>query len=209
MVNIGYLITSTQSYYKITLPLLFSTIPQEQRGKFMVVVSNAPEDKIETSEGFEFHFIKDWHLAWSGVIELLKFPPKYKYYFGMPCTCKLGPDFFNSVEGFDDQDWDCIRASNGIDSLGTYSFQYFLSQKDWIEAMGCSKTEEVKNETRLMYNAKKYTCYSSTWNVEKGYDDIYKTGTTRQIVHYPGVDLYKFKANWGQTSEGEKWIMHP
>jgi hypothetical protein len=38
------------------------------------------------------------------------------------------------------------------------------------------------------YNGWKYT----------GPVDYYNTGTMRIIEHYPNLDLYKIKANWGQ-----------
>lgn len=30
--------------------------------------------------------------------------------------------------------------------------------------------------------------------------DYYKTGTMRIVEYYPNLDLYKFKANWGQKN---------
>lgn len=35
-------------------------------------------------------------------------------------------------------------------------------------------------------------------SVVQGPSDIYATGTSRRTEYYKKLDLYKFKANWGQ-----------
>jgi len=35
---------------------------------------------------------------------------------------------------------------------------------------------------------------------KKGINNWYNTGTTRIVEYYPGLDVYKNKANWGQTN---------
>ena len=38
---------------------------------------------------------------------------------------------------------------------------------------------------------------------KKGINNWYNTNTTRVVEYYPGLDVYKNKANWGQTNGRE------
>ena len=90
-------------------------------------------------------------------------------------------------------------------NMGIYSsniiqqFKPFLMTKKCTKEEDCMKFKEQGTEDYIFnhdpnnrilhnYNGWKYT----------GPTDYYRTGTMRIVEHYPNLDIYKIKANWGQ-----------
>jgi hypothetical protein len=182
----------------------------------LIVVSDFPEARTEIIDGIEYHFTTDHSYSKSAFIELVKLEPKFKYYFFLPDTCSLGPNFFGLTRYFEDEDWDVVLPTlNGIMSFGAYNHSFLLRIKDFINSLiNLSKQEEVWNKYTFMAHARpdkigRYPNYLVT--KELGYEDTYKTGTKHRITYYAAVDVTKYSANWGEGSDAVpgSWHLEP
>lgn len=97
-------------------------------------------------------------------------------------------------------------------SMGLYKYSYLLSVKDKLmaiknkdysdKAMNYWKDWGVWNEDYILFNTKPDPMIypSNSYIEDKGLNNWYNTQTVRKVEYYPSLDVYKNKANWGQTN---------
>ena len=201
MERLSYVINSTRTYWRITLPPLFRCIPPEWKSKFIVVISDYKRARIRDICGFECHFTTDHSFGWSAVNEVIRLPQRSKYYFFITDTSKIGDSFFeltNYHEGNDDYEFICAK-DGGQDGLGAWNYDFLMAHTEEIKSMlNCDKEKEVASEYLLFGKVNKLGRYRNAEKCKKlGYFDTYETGTKRLHWYYVSVDLIKYKANWG------------
>lgn len=97
-------------------------------------------------------------------------------------------------------------------SIGLYKYDYLLKVKpklmaiknrDYSEkAMSYWKDWGVWNEDYILFQTQPHPLiYPAEKYIEdKGINNWYNTNTIRKVEYYPSLDIYKNKANWGQTN---------
>jgi hypothetical protein len=154
-------------------------------------------------------------IDFTGLIALLEL---YKnniseYYVYLHDTCRIGKDFYNKIKSLDLTNVTSIRINTRFSmNIGIYSqsiinnFENFLLSTKNTDENLCMKykIDGVKWEDYIFKNDKNNIILenynSSQYKNRTDPVDYYKTGTMRIIEYYPNLDLYKFKANWGQKN---------
>lgn len=213
--EIYYLIASSSKYFALTLPVLLKSIPEERKRDFYIIVNNNPLQGYRVLDNVGAKFTLDNSWEYSVLIDVVKFPDMYppEYIFLLHDTCRLGMDFFKKAESFP-EGIDAASPFGGQCNIGLFKKSYLLEKKDFILSLqNCTKEQEIQAEGVLFRTAPKNYIYPvKEWEEPYkvvGFQDIYHTGTNRMIEHYPGVDLYKYKSNWGQTSVKKDFVVVP
>jgi len=122
-------------------------------------------------------------------------------------TCKVGTSFFDKLEKINFNNVTSIKLNKPFsNNIGFYTQKLINQYKLFLQEIKITKpisidfkkyivsledkifNEDCNNIILDNYNGWKYT----------GPTDYYNTGTMRIVEHYPNLDLYKIKANWGQ-----------
>lgn len=102
----------------------------------------------------------------------------------------------------------CTAIWGGQCNLMLLRTSYILQHKDLILSwINCSKDEAVKHEGelfRICPDDKKASYIGDCLNL--GVQTIYN-GAERVVEHYTGINLRKYKANWGQSNGN--WVVKP
>jgi len=100
-------------------------------------------------------------------------------------------------------------------SIGLYKYSYLINHAEKLikiknkdfseESMIKWKYWGIDNEDYLLFQTDPKPLIYSSAEGEVVYinnDNWFNTGTVRKTEYFPSLDLYKNKANWGQTSTG-------
>lgn len=134
------------------------------------------------------------------------------YWFFLNCTSKCGPNFKMLVESGFDPDADATIAGallslgrrggvhgRAINDMAMYRYSYLI--KD-IAKINLLDTSNLDDEGILYAHAPKQAQYPRLGMEIWGQRDVYNTGTIRSEEYYPGIDLHRYKKNWGQLPMG-------
>ena len=148
-------------------------------------------------------------IDFTGLIALLEIfhGNKDDQYLYLHDTCRVGDDFFKKLRNIDLDGVSSIKLRiRDSMNMGIYSqslinrFKDFLLSKKNRDKERCMFFKSINYaedhifeqdpQNRILDN---YHGHSFT-----GPCDYYSTGTMRRVEHFPNLDLYKIKANWGQ-----------
>ena len=210
MKDIRYIIASNVLYHRVTLPTLLPSLYQTgiEPERIFVAVGGAAERRDVSIEGVMHMFVKQRSFDWTGIIEVVRRELPGDAWFWLHDTCEAGPNFRQLAENNYDPNAEMTVAyvahGGGQSNLGLYSTTMLQRHHSyWLSLEGISKADGLPHEG-YAYRADLGTKaeYPNAQCLELGYRDIYGNGTIRRIEHYTGVDLFKYKANWGQTTGG-------
>lgn len=121
-------------------------------------------------------------------------------------TCKVGNKFFDMIEKINFENMTSIRINKKFsNNIGFYSQKIINQNKSFLKSIKTNKTIDVEfkkmivgYEDVIFKNDKNNVLLDNYDNWQyTGPTDYYNTGTMRIVEHYPNLDLYKIKANWG------------
>lgn len=208
-------VASNKNFKDKSLPIILPSLLKAgiEREDISVFVGGYNEYKYETHHGVHFYFLDHNSYEYSPLIEICEKEIQSQYWFLIHDTCKVGPEFkkklYNVPENLPEK---IAMKSRPSMSMGLYKYEYLQKVKDLLikiknkdyseDSMKKWKDWGVWNEDYILYKTGiQPLIYPSSIPLEtKGINNWYNTGTPRIVEYYPGLDVYKNKANWGQTN---------
>lgn len=207
-------VASNKNFKDKTLPILIPSLLQAgiDRDNIHVFIGGYNEYKYENHCDVHFHFLNHNSYEYTPLIEIVDKKISSDYWFLIHDTCRVGRSFkqklYNIPKSLPDKI--ALRPPPSM-SIGTYKYSYLLSIKeellkikntDYSEAsMTKWKDWGVWNEDYVLFKNSTCNCvYSLIALKRKGLNNWYGHKTPRIEEYYPGLDLYKNKANWGQSN---------
>lgn len=214
-VQIKIAVASNKNFKDKSLPILMPTLLNAgiERDNIHIFVGGYDEYRYEVHSEVHFHFLDHNSYEYSPLIEICERNLESEYWFLIHDTCKVGPTFKEKLYNIPDTLPEKIAMrSKPCMSIGLYKYSYLLTVKDKLSAIknkdysdkSMSKWKDwgVWNEDYILFRTDPAPLiYPSKVPMEKkGINNWYDTDTTRIVEYYPGLDVYKNKANWGQTN---------
>jgi hypothetical protein len=214
-VKVKIAVASNKNFKDKSLPVLMPTLLQAgiEKESIHVFVGGYDEYKHEVHMDVQFYFLDHNSYEYSPLIEIVEKQMESDYWFLIHDTCKVGPAFkeklFNIPKSLPEK---IAMKHHPCMSIGLYKYSYLLSvkdklmkikNKDYSEAsMNKWKDWGVWNEDYILFKTEPPPLvYPSKVSIEKkGINNWYGSNTVRVVEYYPGLDVYKNKANWGQTN---------
>jgi hypothetical protein len=164
--------------------------------------------EISKDENITYIHANHNSIDFTGLITLLElYNNTNEYYVYLHDTCKIGKNFYNKIKSIDLTNVSSIKINKKFSmNIGIYSqriineFRDFLLSKKNTNENECMKYKSVDfNEDYIFNNDQNNKLLDNYDGLNyTGPSDYYNTGTMRIVEYYPNLDLYKFKANWGQ-----------
>lgn len=214
-VKIKIAVASNKNFQDKSLPIILPSLLEAgiERDSIHVFVGGFNEYKYEIHKEVHFHYLDHNSYEYSPLIEICEREIQSDYWFLIHDTCKVGITFkeklFNVPVTLPEK---IAMGGKPCMSIGLYKYSYLLSvkqklsaikNKDYSDAsMNKWKDWGVWNEDYILFlTDPQPLIYPSKAPMEKkGVNNWYNTGTKRIVEYYPGLDVYKNKANWGQTN---------
>lgn len=214
-VKLKIAVASNKNFKDKSLPIVLPSLLEAgiDRDSIHVFIGGYNEYKYEIHKEIHFYELDHNSYEYSPLIEICEKEMQSDYWFLIHDTCKVGPEFkkklFNIPKDLPDK---IAMKKHPCMSIGLYKYSYLLSvrdkllkikNKDYSDAsMNKWKDWGVWNEDYILFKTEPAPLiYPSKVPIEKkGVNNWYNTGTTRIVEYYPGLDVYKNKANWGQTN---------
>lgn len=206
-----YVISSNYAYATITLPRLLrsmqeSGIPSED---VFVVIGRSPETTFQYAR-YGTHFFVEWgayeHTALIAVLDF-QIQNDRDAVFLLHDTCEVGLSFHRLVREGLTQLEDAVSVNNAMCGFALYRISYLHERAEEILALrNCDKHAAMVHEGFLCRTGHRIFAYPSRGTTDYqtfGIADVYQTGMPRLKEYYPQVDLWKYKANFGQTNPGD------
>ena len=217
--DIKICVSTTKTHSEKTLPIIIESLINcgVDRGSIYIFEGG----HLERTEGLYqgTNHIKTNHNSfdYTSLIDIVEHEIEADYWFLLHDTCKVGPLFKqlldNSVEKMlapTNADKMSLRHNPSM-NIGFYKYNYLIKHKDEIllfkgtnpETVNELKQEHIYKEDFLFFlkDSPTYLVIGGENPIKGlGRSDVYDTGTVRRTEYYSQLDLYKFKANWGQDS---------
>lgn len=142
-------------------------------------------------------------IDFTGLVSVTELNLESSHWFLLHDTCYVGENFFNLIKSYSYQDKDYVSLTNDLSmNMGSYSWDFIMRNKDRI--LSYKNTNENIQEFKIrliqeedvFFNPRVY-CYNTRIRETTGPTDYYNNNTQRIVEYFPGIDLYKIKANWG------------
>lgn len=214
-VKVKIAVASNKNFKDKSLPVLMPTLLEAgiEKESIHVFVGGYDEYKQEVHKDVQFHFLDHNSYEYSPLIEIVDKQMESDYWFLIHDTCKVGPAFkeklFNIPKSLPEK---IAMKHHPCMSIGLYKYSYLLTVKDMLmkiknkdyseASMNKWKDWGVWNEDYILFKTNPAPLvYPSNVSMEKkGINNWYGSNTVRVVEYYPGLDVYKNKANWGQTN---------
>jgi len=198
--NIGYIVSTNIDYMDITVPKLINSFTSTERVHVFVGKSRVNYN-YRIGEGPIYHYVQYGAYEHTALIGAVEFSLPYDAVFLLHDTCEVGPNFEQLVkDGASDNDMTVIW--NAMCGFGLYKLSLLHRIKPYLDGLkDCDKHTAMVQEGQI-FRSKMGTAsvYPNDSYINKGTQDIYGTGKHRLIEYYGAVDLYKYKANYGNTT---------
>lgn len=204
--RVGYLVSSHVSYAAPRAHLLRTLGGLSYR---VVIGEGGP--RAVTAEGVAVPYRA---FDYTALIDYAEHPedyPDWTHVFLLHDTCEAGPDMDRLVHTADPQ----ARATavwGGQCNLALYRADELRARAADLAALkGCTKTQSVAREGFLWRTLPPAERGHYAGGCVEGLPVPVYGGALRMPEHYTGVDLIKYKANWGQnaTQAEARWIIQP
>lgn len=212
---IVYIISSNYDYYQETLPRLLRSMQEAQipSAQVRVFIGRSPVMKIMRQPYGTFFFEQYGAYEHTALIGMVEHEIGEDLVFLLHDTCEVGKNFpalvSQAIPFMKDKfrfTADGFSVNGGMCGFGLYSLNYLMSRFDEIVALkNCDKHAAMVHEGWLLRTKGHIYPYQRQGTVDyetHGMVDVYGTGLLRLKEYYPQVDLYKYKANFGQTNPG-------
>lgn len=123
-------------------------------------------------------------------------------------TCKIGNRFFDMIEKVKIENMTSIRINKKFsNNIGFYSQSWINEHRSFLHSIKTNKPVDITFKKKIvefediMFKNDKNNVLLDNYDGWQytGPTDYYNTGTMRIVEYYPNLDLYKIKANWGQS----------
>lgn len=204
-----YIVSSNYDYHKIALPRLLTSMVAAgiDRQSIHVFVGRSPERYIEVTPQATIYYETYGAYEHTALIGALEHQLDSPILFLLHDTCEVGQNFPWYIRGGYIRLGDVVAVNNGMCGFGLYKKKYLERRREEILALkGCDKHTAMLHEGFLVRSGDPRLLHFESKGVSDyisyGLADIYGTGQQRLREYYPQVDLWKYKANFGQTSPG-------
>lgn len=204
-----YIISSNVEYEKKTLPRLLNSMLASgiESENIHVFVGRALVAKRIRTRQATYHYVEYGAYEHTALIGSLECDLNATNVFLLHDTCEVGMNFPWLVRSGFIYLQDAIAVNWGMCGFGMYRMPYLEKRRDDILALkNCDKHTAMVAEGFLIRSGEPRLAHFPALNgVEyqvQGLHDVYGTGQVRLKEYYPQVDMYKYKANYGQTSPG-------
>jgi hypothetical protein len=144
--------------------------------------------------------------AFLAVVEYPLFE-KYTSYFYLHDTCKVGPLFFEAITTLTPASSIKLRLPHGRSmNIGYYTSAVIRSSHAFLASMKGDDPDQLSHLKHRCVETEDWifdhdpTCVLLDPEIIVHPDvDAYETGLLRRVEYFPKLDLFKFKANWGQS----------
>lgn len=205
------------TYYKNTIALnhLLESMQQcEEYNNYEIIVISGGFynlDNYEIKKNNNLTMITCNHnsIDFTGLITLLELFHENEddYYFYMHDTCKVGNNFYKKLKSINLSNVSSIRIYKGDSmNIGVYSqkiintFKDFLLSKKNTDEKRCAEFKVNSAEDHIFKNDSNNIVldnFEGSYIID-GPCNYYSSGVMRRVEYYPNIDIYKFKANYGQ-----------
>jgi hypothetical protein len=145
----------------------------------------------------------------TALLAVLEYPffNKYSSYFYLHDTCKVGPLFFEAVAALPPASSIKMKTPYGTSmNIGYYTSAVIRSGHAFLTSMRGDNPDQIAElklrcvltEDWLFKQDPTCTHLDVAMTVYPPIDP-YGTGVPRRVEYFPEIDLFKFKANWGQS----------
>lgn len=209
-------LTNAEYTLKVLLPSMFECgiIAND-----IIVVEGGNNKRSFYENDFGVKYIKTNHNSFdhTAIIELVENNFDLEYVFNIHDTCKVGPKFKGVVDSADFSYEKIAVYHNTMNgstmAMGLIKYTYLLHHRELIntfkntdsshEGLKRAKYRAVELEDTLFWKLQDVPCGAFTRGVDRkdfGEQSIYG-GVKRLVEYYEPLDLYKYKSNWGQSSD--------
>ena len=219
--KINICISTVKGYSAKTIPVLYTSLLQS---------GIPPEDLLIVEGGHERRKVHPWKPGQStsietnhnsfdltALIEIAEHNIACDAWFLMHDTCRVGPRFKELLylcAGDPTRDKIALARFPSM-NMGVYKYSYIIKHKDRLfdskftgvrpDNLMLFKQRACDEEDLILWKEKDST--PGVYSEERVLQDLdngwYPTATGRIQEYFPGLDLYKLKANWGQTARNQ------
>lgn len=199
--KLGYLISSHIAYQAPRERLLASMAGIDP-AQIIVVVGGAALSADIPGPGIRHVFVPYTAFEYTALIDYVEHPddyPDWSHVFLLHDTMELGPDADRLIRAAD-PDLDAVAVWGGQCNLALYRVDFLHRRALFITALkNCTKLAAVESEGMLWRSLSpdRRGTYGGEC-IDEGVAIVYG-GAARRAERYTGVDIVKYKANWGQT----------
>lgn len=204
---IMYLVSSNFGYHGVTLPKLLTSMRDVGISKYRihVFIGRSPKTSVIETPFAMYHYVEYGAYEHTAFIGALEYGFMASHFFLLHDTCEAGQHFKILTETGHKmyREKQVVTVNGGMCGFGLYRRDYIQNMDDKLKALkGCSKHTAMLHERFLTDCAMDKVAFpGNTPYNDHGLVDAYGTGMVRLKEHYPQVDLYKYKANYGQTDQ--------
>jgi hypothetical protein len=219
--DIKICISTTKTHSQKTLPVLIKSLLESGINKNDIYIFEGGNDRRTEGLYEDIKYIKTNHNSfdYTSLIEIVGHNIEADYWFLLHDTCRIGVLFKELLDKSVNQkliprNADKMSLKHGPSmNIGFYKYDYLMKHKDEIisfkgtgkspQEIELTKKEHIAKEDYLfaLTDSDTYLVIDATNPIQSfGRVDVYNSGTTRKVEYYSQLDLYKFKANWGQSS---------
>lgn len=207
-------VATNKNFFEKSLPILLPTLLESGLNKTDVFIFNAGFDvpSEEDYDGFTMYKLNHNSFEYSPLIDIVENKRSSEYWFLIHDTCKVGPNFKTLIHNIpENKPYKMAIKKFPSMSIGLYRYDYLLIMEQQLlgiknpnydeDSLRTWKDWGVSHEDFIMYqHHPEPEIYPSDeeWSIGAK-TNWYGETTWRREEYYPSVDLYKNKANWGQT----------
>lgn len=210
---IQYLISSHVRYAPFTLPRLLASMSDVEPDRIFPFIGGADNEATQTLAGVRCFLVPHNSYDYTALVGLLDLGLESDWWFWLHDTCQCGPRFRELAEAQFDPAADMTAAylhpmGGAQSNLGMYRHALFTRHRESILTLrDCSKQAACEAEGfAWKWRLGAGSVYPNARCLNPAVENVYGLGTPRLVEYYTAVDLYKFKANWGQ---GGPLVVHP
>jgi len=207
--KVKFVISSTYSYYEMTLKKLIKSLKRNKISVDDIVVSvgNSPEEKEEELMGVDVSFVTYNALEYGGLIHSLENDlGNVDYIFLLQDTVEADTNFMDIVNSIDVSLKNDVILISGINTgnMGLYEYEFLKKNEEFIMSLKNIgnekrfKRKETDDDKVFMKEVPLLGTLNGDNNkgnnivIEKR--DVYGTGTMREVIHLVDCGLYKFRS---------------
>jgi hypothetical protein len=145
----------------------------------------------------------------TALLAVVEYPffSKYSSYFYLHDTCKVGPLFFEAIRSLSPASSIKLKTPYGNSmNIGYYTTEVIHSNREFLNSMRGDKPGQLSELKARCVTTEDWLFKHDPTGAQLDVAmivnppiDPYDTGVLRRVEYYPELDLFKFKANWGQS----------